>query len=78
MKREKIFTFGPKTKAMVTVVLICVRTKPNKYFMSGPTFGNKSKLKFQIKWFSSINRIPIGIDVNYWNEAKMILVTAML
>jgi hypothetical protein len=38
------FTLGPKTKAMVTVVLIWVRIKPNKYFMSGPTLGSNNKL----------------------------------
>lgn len=37
-------TLGPKTRAMVTVVLNWVRMKPKRYFISGPTLGNRSKL----------------------------------
>ena len=45
------FTLGPKTRAMVTVVLSWVRMKPNKYFMSGPALGSSNKLSG--KWKAS-------------------------
>ena len=37
-------TLGPKTKAMVTVVLSWVRMNPKRYFVSGPTLGSRIKL----------------------------------
>jgi len=45
-------TFEPKTKAMVTEVLSCVRINPNVYLKFGPMSGNKKKLqqtKFTIR-----------------------------
>lgn len=64
---------------MVTVVLIWVRMNPKRYFMSGPTLGKSNKLKTQKEklknFIKNFKKNGIGI---HWNEAKMVLVTAML
>lgn len=37
--------FGPKTRMMVVVVESCVRTKPNRYLISGPACGKMKRLR---------------------------------
>ena len=44
---KRLNTFGPNTKMIVPVVESWVLMNCIKYFMSGPTLGNRDKLEYK-------------------------------